>query len=239
MAGGYIKLHRNLLDWGWYSDTNTFRVFMHLLLTASYEDNEFRGHKIKAGQVVCGRKQLAQDLGMSERSVRTAIEHLKSTNEITIKTTNRFSIITIEKWGKYQLMETETDHQNDQQAVTQETNNRPTTDHTQEIKKVINKEIRKDIYSRERVEIINYLNETCGTKYKPNTKKNIELIRARLNEGFTVDDFKTVIYKKAKQWINDPKMCKFLRPETLFSNKFEGYLNEKTPLSAVERWDMA
>ena len=89
------------------------------------------------------------------------------------------------------------------------------------------------------MEIINYLNEICGTKYKPNTKKNIELIRARLNEGFTVDDFKTVIYKKAKQWISDPKMCKFLRPETLFSNKFEGYLNEKTPLSAVERWDMA
>lgn len=140
---GYIKIHRKLLDWGWYSDTNTFRVFMHLLLIASYEDNEFRGHKIKAGQAVCGRKQLAADLGMSERSVRTALDHLKSTNEITITTTNKFSIITIENWGKYQLRDGESGQQNDQQSDQQPTNNRPATDHTQEIKKVRNKE---DIY---------------------------------------------------------------------------------------------
>lgn len=236
---GYIKLHRKLLKWEWYSDPNTFRVFMHLLLTASYEENSFRGHELKAGQVVCGRKQLAKDLGLSERSVRTALEHLKSTNEITIKTTNRFSIITIEKWAMYQSDTDDTDQQTDQQADTQATNNRPATDHTQEVKKLRNKEIKKDIYSRERVEIVNYLNEICGTQYRPHTKKTKELIHARLSEGFTVEDFKTVIYRKAKQWIDNPKMCKFLRPETLFSNKFEGYLNEKAPLSATERWDIA
>ena len=89
-------------------------------------------------------------------------------------------------------------------------------------------------------EITKYLNEMCGTSYKASSKKTRELIKARLNEGFTVDDFKTVIYKKAKQWMNDPKMCKFLRPETLFSNKFEGYLNEREPVSSndVSRWDV-
>lgn len=236
---GYIKLHRKLLKWEWYSDPNTFRVFMHLLLTASYEGNSFRGHKLKAGQVVCGRKQLAKDLGLSEQSVRTALEHLKSTNEITIRTTNRFSIITIEKWAMYQSDTDDINQQTDQQANTQATNNQPTTNHTQEVKKLRNKEIKKDIYSRERVEIVNYLNEICGTQYRPHTKKTKELIHARLSEGFTVEDFKTVIYRKAKQWIDNPKMCKFLRPETLFSNKFEGYLNEKAPLSATERWDIA
>lgn len=97
----------------------------------------------------------------------------------------------------------------------------------------------KDIYSPADAEqIVSYLNEMCGTSYKANTKKTVDLIKARMNEGFTVEDFKTVIYKKAKQWINDPKMCKFLRPETLFSNKFEGYLNEKAPLSFEERLAM-
>ena len=96
-----------------------------------------------------------------------------------------------------------------------------------------------DTVSNNTKEIIDYMNQMCGTNYKPETKKTHELIRARMNEDFTVDDFKTVIYKKAKQWINDPKMCKFLRPETLFSNKFEGYLNEKAPPTAVERWDTA
>ena len=86
-------------------------------------------------------------------------------------------------------------------------------------------------------EIVNYLNEMCGTAYKPGTRKTKDQINARLKEGFTVDDFKTVIYKKAKQWMNDPKMCKYLRPETLFSTKFESYLNEKTAPNLFERWD--
>lgn len=133
------------MKWGWYSDTNTFRVFMHLLLTASYEDNEFNGHHIKAGQTVFGRKQLATALKLSERQVRTALEHLKATNEITIETTNRFSIATIENWGKYQFGEDKTDQQSDQQEATQPTNNRPTTDHTQEIKNIRNKEIYKEV----------------------------------------------------------------------------------------------
>lgn len=99
----------------------------------------------------------------------------------------------------------------------------------------------KNIYSQgEQVnEIVEYLNEVLGTEYKPTSKKTKDLINARLKEGFTVEDFKTVIYKKAKQWIGDPKMCKYLRPETLFSNKFEGYLNEKAPLTFEERWEMA
>lgn len=141
---GFIKLHRKMLKWGWYSDPNTFRVFMHLLLTASYEENEFRGVKLKAGDVVFGRKKLAQELGLSERQVRTSLEHLISTNEITIKTTNRFSIATIENWAKYQCRDYETDQQTDQQKVQQPTNNRPTTDHTQEGKE--SKKVRNIFY---------------------------------------------------------------------------------------------
>lgn len=87
-------------------------------------------------------------------------------------------------------------------------------------------------------EIVSYLNEMCGTSYKASSKKTKDCIQARLNDGFTVEDFKTVIYKKAKQWQKDAKMCKFLRPETLFGTKFEGYLNEMEPVveDDVSRW---
>lgn len=88
-------------------------------------------------------------------------------------------------------------------------------------------------------EIIDYLNTTCGTKYHYDNKETVKKINARLNDGFTVDDFKTVIYKKARDWIDSPKMCKYLRPQTLFSGKFEGYLNEREPTSATDRWDTA
>lgn len=74
--------------------------------------------------------------------------------------------------------------------------------------------------------IIDYLNEKTNKHFKATTNKTKAVIKARLNEGFTVDDFKKVIDNKTTEWLNDSKMNKFLRPETLFSNKFEGYLNE-------------
>jgi len=74
--------------------------------------------------------------------------------------------------------------------------------------------------------IVEYLNNKIGAHYKPNGKKMKELIRARMNEGYTVEDFKTVIDKKFKSWGNDPKMSLYLRPTTLFGTKFNEYLNE-------------
>lgn len=122
---GYIKLHRQITEWGWYKDPNTLRVFLHLLLKANYTEAEFMGHKIKPGQVVIGRKALAEELEMTERQIRTSLVHLKTTNEVTIKTTNKFSIVTIENWDKYQVGSCENDQQNDQQSDQQVTNKRP------------------------------------------------------------------------------------------------------------------
>lgn len=101
----FVKLFYDILDWGWYGDTNTFRVFMHILLKANYQETEYKGYKIPAGSCVFGRKAWAEELGMTERQVRTALDHLKATNEIAIKTTNRFSIVSLAKWDFWQLKE--------------------------------------------------------------------------------------------------------------------------------------
>jgi len=94
---------------------------------------------------------------------------------------------------------------------------------------------KKDIMSGKIIEeIVLFLNKTLGTGYKPTTQKTRECIKARLNEGFAVDDFKVVITKKAKQWGNDPKMAEYLRPITLFGTKFESYLNQITPKEKTE-----
>lgn len=87
-------------------------------------------------------------------------------------------------------------------------------------------------------EITEYLNNRTGSKYKHTTKKTKELIKARFNEGFTLDDFKAVIDKKTVEWINDEKMNKFLRPETLFGTKFEGYLNQSVQQKKVTTKDL-
>ena len=75
-------------------------------------------------------------------------------------------------------------------------------------------------------EIVTYLNYETFSKYKSTSTKTRDLIKARWNEGFRIDDFKVVIDKKGASWTNTD-MAKFLRPETLFGPKFEGYLNEK------------
>ncbi len=75
--------------------------------------------------------------------------------------------------------------------------------------------------------IIKYLNQKVGTHYQATTPKTRKLIKARFSEGFTAKDFKTVIDKKCAEWLHDGEMVQYLRPDTLFSTKFESYLNQK------------
>ncbi|MCT3436739.1 winged helix-turn-helix transcriptional regulator [Limosilactobacillus fermentum] len=78
-------------------------------------------------------------------------------------------------------------------------------------------------------EILDYLNSKAGTSYRASSKATQRFINARLNENYTVDDFKKVIDIKVAAWKNDPKMSQYLRPATLFGTKFESYLNEPMP----------
>lgn len=87
----------------------------------------------------------------------------------------------------------------------------------------------KEIYKR----IVDYLNKTADKSFKSTTKKTISLIDARLKEGFTEEEFYKVIDNKVLNWLDDDKMNAYLRPETLFGNKFESYLNE-TPKKVLK-----
>lgn len=102
------------------------------------------------------------------------------------------------------------------------------------INKLINKEIKDNVLS-----VISFLNEKTGKSYKATSKATINLIAARLKDGVSIEELKSVIEKKAIQWLNDEKMAKYLRPETLFGNKFESYLNETkanilTPVKPID-----
>ena len=119
---GWIKLHRKFVNWEWFTDHKTSHLFLYLLLSANHEDNNWRGQTIKRGQLITGRKSLSDKTGLSEQNIRTCLDKLKSTNEITIKTTNKNSVITVLNYDLYQNKET-SNQQNNQQL----TNNQPTT----------------------------------------------------------------------------------------------------------------
>ena len=121
---GWIQLHRKLIDWEWYTDGNVLRLFIHLLLKANHKDVKWRGINVCKGQLITGRKVLSAETGMSEQQIRTALNKLESTNEITIKTTNLNSLISINNWLDYQII----NQRNNQQITNdQPTNNQQIT----------------------------------------------------------------------------------------------------------------
>jgi hypothetical protein len=100
---GWIKLHRQITHWEWYDDHNTFRLFMHLLLKANHKERSYRGVKIEVGCVMTGRELLSKETGLSVQQIRTCLERLKSTNEITVKSNKQGTIIQVVKYKDYQV----------------------------------------------------------------------------------------------------------------------------------------
>lgn len=104
----------------------------------------------------------------------------------------------------------------------------PMYTHTQEEEEEKEKEEEQEEEQNKKIyiSIIDYLNRKTSKNFKLSSQKTKTRIKARLSEGYSLDDFKKVIDVKTSQWKNDKTMCKYLRPETLFGTKFEGYLNE-------------
>lgn len=129
---GWVKIHRSMLKWEWWDDHNTARLWLYLLLTAAHEDVRFRGKVIKRGQLVTTLVKISEDTGISVQSVRTSLNRLISTNEITSKSTNKYRLITICKYENYQIVEEETNKQINNPTNNQLTNNQQTTNQLKE-----------------------------------------------------------------------------------------------------------
>jgi hypothetical protein len=125
---GWIKLHRQILEWEWYSDNNCFRVFLHLLLKANHKEKRFKGIELKVGSIVTSRDLLARETGLSSQQVRTALNKLISTNEITSVTSSQGTILQIVSYEKYQI------------ATSEITNEQPTSNQQVTTNKNVKKE---------------------------------------------------------------------------------------------------
>lgn len=243
---GYVKLDRGILDWEWYRDANTCRVFLHLLLKANWKPGRFKGVEVPRGSLVTSLSKLAEELKLTIRNVRTAIKHLISTGEVTQCCHAKFSVFSIKNYDLYQSGDT----QDDSQVTTIE-----------ERKNIKNK---KDIYNVEQdskdlfddiqgeyqckpadtakgteyqykvdngssgypyKEIIAYLNDKTGKSFKDKSKDTRKHIRQKIDEGYTLEDFKKVIDTKTAEWIGT-RWDMYLRPSTLFGENFEAYLNQ-------------
>ena len=99
---GWIKLHRKITEWEWYDDGNTFRTFIHLLLTANHADMMYKGKNVKRGQSSTSIRKLASELNIDEKTVQRCLRNLEATKEIKTEPTKSGTLITIRKYDDYQ-----------------------------------------------------------------------------------------------------------------------------------------
>lgn len=98
----YIKLYRSLLEWEWYSDINTARLFIHMILKANWVDGKFKGQVIPRGSFASSIATLADETKLTNDEIRTAIKHLLLTNDITKQSFSKYTVFTVVNYEKYQ-----------------------------------------------------------------------------------------------------------------------------------------
>ena len=101
-ASGWVNLHRKILGWEWYSDINTCRLFIHMLLKANWQEGKFRGTTVPRGSFISTTSKLAEETRLTNNEARTAISHLIATNEITKQSTNKYTVFTVVNYNLYQ-----------------------------------------------------------------------------------------------------------------------------------------
>lgn len=141
----WIKIFRELLQWEWFQKPEMVQLFIYLLLKANCEDKQWQGITVKRGQLVTSNSSIRNDLRLSEQTIRTCIKRLISTGEITYKSTNRYVIITICNYDKYQECKSVDNKQNNEQTNIQSTDeqratNEQSTSNQRQLKNIRNKE---------------------------------------------------------------------------------------------------
>lgn len=236
--GGYIKLFRQIVDWEWYDDIPTCRLFIHLLLKVNHADHNWKGKKIERGSCITSLASLSTETNLSVKQIRRALSNLSKTGEIDKIGTSQNTLIIVLKYADFQG---QTSVEGKQKANGGQTKDMQKTSEgqTKGKQRATNKNVKNikndknnNLYcsSDEEQEIIKtiiqMLNVETDKEFSPDTKLTRKLIQDKLNAGYSLADFKCVIEKKCDAWISDPIMKSYLKPSVLFGAKFDEYLNE-------------
>ena len=198
---GFIKLYRSVLEWEWFNDANTFRLFMYCLLKANYTDTTWRGIEIKRGSFISSYNKLSAYTGLTTQQVRTSLNKLIITGEVTHKSHSKYSVIEVNNYEQYQDANTVNNKKSNSQKTKKEQDNNKEVTTDKELKKEKKKEVKKRYLNNVYITVTEYqkLIDTYGERM---TKEFI----ARLDEYISM---KTVSYKShytvIQNWIRrDP-----------------------------------
>lgn len=255
MEQGWITIHRKIQENAlWLSDEpfDKRSAWIDLILMANHEDKTFlHGNvltTVKRGSKITSLRKLSLKWKWSIKKVKTFLELLEELKMISLNESRKQTTYTIEKYSFYQdkkdtketplaiekysfsqgkgntketLKKHQGIHQGNIKETVKKTNNNDNNENN-ENKYIVEQNSTPFPYKK----IIDYLNQKANKNYRSTSRKTQALIKARVNEGYTLEDFKKVIDNKTSEWLNNEKMQNYLRPETLFGTKFEGYLNQ-------------
>ena len=204
---GWIKIHRKFLDWEWFNKSEAVHLFLYMVIKANHKDNKWQGNDVKRGQFISSLGNISSATGISIQQIRTILKKLEKTNEIIVKSTSQFTIVTI---CKYECYQDENEDANKPITNNQQTTNKQSTTNKNEKKEKNEKEVILDSWIEYRksakktltqqsiksilVKMQNYTNEQC--KFVIN--KSIE----QGWQGLFWDNIQTI------QEVNEPKKWK-------------------------------
>ena len=251
---GFVKLYRSMLTWEWYDDINVKILFLHLILTANYEDKKWRGKVIKRGQRVVSVKKLSEELGITVRQVRTAIEKLVMTNDLTNSKFAECNVLTLVNYDKYQAVTNEkanvgqtSDKRLTNRGQTSDKSMTTTKEYKEREEYKEYKEIEEDIELSPPAPyklIQDLYNQICTsypkcTVLSDNRKK---AIKARLNAGYKIEDFQRLFEKaeasdflKGKNKNNWSASFDWLIKDTNMAKVLDGNYDSKNSSNANEQ----
>ena len=213
---GFIILHRSLLEWEWYNDVNTTRLFIHCLLKANYKTKQWRGITIDRGTFLTSTKSLVKETGLTTRQIRTSLLKLVMTGELTIKPTTKNTTITVNNYDAYQSNDKQNDNQTtSKKTIERQTNDKPATT-TKQSNKVTKKQVIKRVQYGEFVKLTQPQYQKLIEDFDATT---VEAIINRMNEyigmkGTTYKDYNLAIRKWLReQTSNQPKWLNELKAE--------------------------
>jgi DNA-binding transcriptional MerR regulator len=181
---GWIKIHRKFLDWEWFNKSEAVHLFLYMVIKANHKDNKWQGNDVKRGQFISSLGNISSATGITIQQIRTILKKLEKTNEIIVKSTSQFTIVTICKYECYQ----------DEEEAT----NKPITNNQQTTNKqsTTNKNDKKE--KNEKEVILDSWIEYRKSAKKTLTQQSIKSILLKM-ENYTNEQCKFVINKSIEQ----------------------------------------
>lgn len=194
-TGGHIKLYRQMIDWEWFTDPKTAHFWVYLLLRANWRDGRFKGMEIKRGQLLMSLQDMAKETGLSVQNVRTAINRLKSTRQLTCQPTRYGMLISIVKYDNFQILEDDTNKPINTPSNKELTRNQQGTN-----TELTTNEEYKEVNKERREELKDYRKETPkATRFTPPTLEEVQTYITENN--FIIDAQKFIDYYQSNGWI--------------------------------------